>query len=132
MKHTFVSLSASPNPALLEMRILANHGADKRFEFLRGRYADAWRDVKNPPKAEPTAAIGSLLGGYESSEDKSADEGAGDAAPSAGAGEAKPAVEEASADGPQEAPAGETEKEAKKRLRREKARLWAEKRRAGQ
>ncbi|KAF8742555.1 hypothetical protein AX14_003589 [Amanita brunnescens Koide BX004] len=38
MRRTAVHLHSSPNPAQLEMRILANHGADKRFAFLRRRW----------------------------------------------------------------------------------------------
>ena len=37
---------ASPNAAQLEMRILANHGADQRFAFLRGRWSRAWKLAK--------------------------------------------------------------------------------------
>lgn len=46
MRRTAVHLHSSPNPAQLEMRILANHGADKRFAFLRGRWSHAWRLAK--------------------------------------------------------------------------------------
>lgn len=133
MKHTFVSLSASPNPALLEMRILAHHGADRRFDFLKGRYARAWRGVKNPaPKAD---AMGSLLGGYESSEDEdeegeggqdAADEAKPMAAPPTDTPDAGMAV-----DATATPTADEAQEEEKRRLRREKARLWAEKRKAG-
>ncbi|KIL63719.1 hypothetical protein M378DRAFT_164155 [Amanita muscaria Koide BX008] len=46
MRHTAVHIHSSPNPAQLEMRIPANHGADKRFAFLRGRWSHAWRLAK--------------------------------------------------------------------------------------
>ena len=46
MRRTAVHLHSSPNPAQLEMRILANHGADKRFAFLRGRWSRAWKLMK--------------------------------------------------------------------------------------
>ncbi|KAG2119284.1 hypothetical protein DEU56DRAFT_974808 [Suillus clintonianus] len=46
MKRTALHLLSSPNPAQLEMRILANHGADTRFAFLRGRWSRAWRMTK--------------------------------------------------------------------------------------
>ncbi|KAJ3851302.1 hypothetical protein EV368DRAFT_74671 [Lentinula lateritia] len=46
MRRTAKSILASPNPAQLELRILANHGADARFAFLRGRWSRAWRTVK--------------------------------------------------------------------------------------
>ena len=43
---------SSPNPAQLEMRILANHGADKRFAFLRGRWARTWKTAKGRIRVE--------------------------------------------------------------------------------
>lgn len=80
MAHTAVSLSKSPNPHQLEMRILANHASDDRFSFLQGRYKHAWDKVKletrlknqNDPakKAKEEKAIGALVGGYESSDDE--------------------------------------------------------------
>ncbi|TNY21727.1 hypothetical protein DMC30DRAFT_394291 [Rhodotorula diobovata] len=46
MRRLDATLSSSPNPALLEMRILANHGADPRFAFLRpGARGGRWREV---------------------------------------------------------------------------------------
>ncbi|KAG0692974.1 hypothetical protein DFH29DRAFT_966425 [Suillus ampliporus] len=52
MKRTALHLLSSPNPAQLEMRILANHGADKRFAFLRGRWSRAWRTTKEKLRQE--------------------------------------------------------------------------------
>lgn len=52
MKRTALHLLSSPNPAQLEMRILANHGADKRFAFLRGRWSRAWRTTKERLRQE--------------------------------------------------------------------------------
>lgn len=46
MHRTATHLLTSPNAAQLEMRILANHGADKRFAFLRGRWSRAWQITK--------------------------------------------------------------------------------------
>lgn len=46
MKRTANHLISSPNAAQLEMRILANHGADKRFAFLRGRWSRFWKLTK--------------------------------------------------------------------------------------
>ena len=46
MHRTATHILQSPNPALLEMRILANHGADTRFAFLRGRWKNAWEGLK--------------------------------------------------------------------------------------
>jgi len=89
MKHTAKSISTSPNPQLLEMRILANHASDDRFAFLRGRWPEAWESVKerlrrlkmNDPerKKKEEKAVGALLGGYESSDDEEeGQEGPGD------------------------------------------------------
>ncbi|KAJ6632519.1 hypothetical protein B0H10DRAFT_1771660, partial [Mycena sp. CBHHK59/15] len=52
MKRTASSLSSTTNPAQLEMRILANHGADKRFAFLRGRWKKAWNSMKREARVE--------------------------------------------------------------------------------
>ncbi|KAF9244466.1 hypothetical protein BU15DRAFT_71452 [Melanogaster broomeanus] len=46
IRKTASHIISSPNPAQLEMRILANYGADKRFAFLRGRWSRAWRMEK--------------------------------------------------------------------------------------
>lgn len=54
MRRTAVHLHSSPNPAQLEMRILANHGADKRFAFLRGRWSRAWKLMKIRLQTEET------------------------------------------------------------------------------
>jgi hypothetical protein len=77
----------SPNPAQLEMRILANHGADKRFAFLRGRWSRAWKTVKGrirlgieAEKAEnmeekgKQAALGGLSGYGDSDESEGEEE----------------------------------------------------------
>jgi hypothetical protein len=37
------------------MRILANHGGDKRFAFLRGRWARAWKPEKGKVVEKNTA-----------------------------------------------------------------------------
>lgn len=56
MKRTAVHLLSSPNPAQLEMRILANHGADRRFAFLRGRWSRSWRTTKEKARQEKISA----------------------------------------------------------------------------
>ncbi|GJN91873.1 hypothetical protein Rhopal_004898-T1 [Rhodotorula paludigena] len=50
MQRLHATLSSSPNPSLLELRILANHGSDPRFAFLRpgpaaGAAGARWRGV---------------------------------------------------------------------------------------
>ncbi|KIK70507.1 hypothetical protein GYMLUDRAFT_32536 [Collybiopsis luxurians FD-317 M1] len=52
MRRTAKSLLSSPNPAQLEIRILANHGADARFAFLRGRWGRAWKTIKAHARAD--------------------------------------------------------------------------------
>lgn len=143
MRRTASHLLASPNPAQLEMRILANHGADRRFAFLRGRWAQTWEITKsrarlNLAQAEKAkqasigaARLGSLAGYGDSDEEGSAnhilaEEHAQDdsvtnqlpgqeSVPSAAEHEAG---KEADSDG-----------EVKK-ARRARAKEWAEKRRA--
>lgn len=79
MSHTALSFTSSPNPRLLEMRIMTHHANDERFAFLRGRYKDTWSKMKaetsrrkTRPKEEK--AMGALVGGYESSDEESTDE----------------------------------------------------------
>ncbi|KIM87866.1 hypothetical protein PILCRDRAFT_3592 [Piloderma croceum F 1598] len=55
MRRTATHILSSPNPAQLEMRILANYGGDKRFAFLRGRWAHAWKFEKGKVITEITA-----------------------------------------------------------------------------
>ena len=43
-------LLSSPNPVVLELRILANDGADLRFAFLRGRWSRSWDSIKAQAK----------------------------------------------------------------------------------
>lgn len=70
MQRTANHLLASPNPTQLEMRILANHGTDKRFDFLRGRWARAWNLLKakerqrkqNIADASSVKPLGTLAG----------------------------------------------------------------------
>jgi len=80
MSHTAASLIKSPNPKVLESRILMNHASDERFEFLRGRWKLTWERTKKDARAKHELLsgkaekekknVGSLIGGYESSEDE--------------------------------------------------------------
>lgn len=84
MRHTAKSLSDSPDPGILELRILANHAKDDRFSFLRGRYSSTWEGIKQhvrqakmsdpKRKVKEEKAVGALLGGYESSDEDEDDE----------------------------------------------------------
>ena len=90
MRRTASHIMSSPNAAQLEMRILANHGADPRFAFLRGRWSRAWRLTKGKLRLEleaerkrkeelaqksSSATLGGLAGYGSSGEDDSEDEG---------------------------------------------------------
>ncbi|EJD00321.1 uncharacterized protein FOMMEDRAFT_30403 [Fomitiporia mediterranea MF3/22] len=54
MERTAIHLHTSPDRAKLAARILANHGADKRFAFMRGRWRRAW--VRAQARAATAAA----------------------------------------------------------------------------
>ena len=62
MRKTAAHLLSSPNPAVLELRILANHGADPRFAFLRGRWSRSWDSIKAQARAEVEKARAPTLG----------------------------------------------------------------------
>ncbi|KAI0354392.1 hypothetical protein OH77DRAFT_1425959 [Trametes cingulata] len=142
MRRTASHVLASPNPAQLEMRILANHGADPRFAFLRGRWSRTWRLTKAQRRLELEAdknraakekgasvsggpGIGGLAGYGDSDEsEEDADDEGGDEP------KAPPEPEKAntqSAEGEMENSATD---DALKAARRARAREWAEKRRA--
>ncbi|KAF9652545.1 hypothetical protein BDM02DRAFT_2771199 [Thelephora ganbajun] len=77
MQRTALHIQSSPNPAHLEMRILANHGADHRFAFLRGRWSRYWKAATEQArtkilKRDEPAGLGGLAG-YGSDDDSDAD-----------------------------------------------------------
>lgn len=127
MRRTAAHLFSSPNPAQLEMRILANHGADKRFAFLKGRWSHAWlvtkaklrveKEVNERKEKEEKRKGLNMLAGYDSASDDAGDEAAEGVQNSAREDEEK-ANESVDID------------EMKKELRRQKAKEWAERRRA--
>lgn len=137
MRRTASHVLSSPNPAQLEMRILANHGADRRFAFLRGRWSRAWRLAKGHAKLElvherekesarPAAALGGL-GGYGDSDDEDSRSTAGD--------DTQPAVAESGSIPDPPTPVVkedtvEVDGEALKEARRARAKEWAARRRA--
>ena len=79
MQRTALHIQSSPNPAQLEMRILANHGGDRRFAFLRGRWSRYWKDMtdqarKETLKRDEPAGLGGLAA-YGSDDDSVVDNG---------------------------------------------------------
>lgn len=81
MSHTAASLLASPNPQMLESRILLNHASDERFDFLKGRWKLTWERTKKDARAKRDIASGKtgkerkvmsgLVGAYDSESDES-------------------------------------------------------------
>ena len=144
MRRTASHVVRATNDAQLRARILAHHGADPRFAFLRGRWGRAWalaqaeahRDVLAEQEAQSSGALGGLTGyGSGSDDDDDGDDavdegggGDGDAEPAPMLGEEAPNVSS-----PQEAAQSEEQELALRvaqEARRAKAREWAEKRRA--
>ncbi|KAI0631485.1 hypothetical protein C8Q77DRAFT_1060854, partial [Trametes polyzona] len=142
MRRTASHVLSSPNPAQLEMRILANHGADPRFAFLRGRWSRAWRLTKGKLRLEleaektraaqkqqsssAAAGIGGLAGYGDSDEDDEDGSGApGDEVEKP----EKPSDEVAGTPTVEETDTSASD-DALKAARRARAREWAEKRRA--
>ncbi|KAL1743815.1 hypothetical protein HDZ31DRAFT_64692 [Schizophyllum fasciatum] len=120
MCKTAKHILSSPNPAQLEMRILANFGGERKFAFLRGRWSRAWsiiqlraRQEKAEAERPKTQALGGL-GDYGDSDDEEGDE---------------PAIQAQSHPAGDEAQAGVTSSEDVKAARRAKLKEWAEKRR---
>ena len=130
MQRTASHVLAAANAPQLEMRILANYGADPRFAFLRGRWPRAWARAKAAARRERAArehapALSGLVG-YDGSGEEDEESGA-DAAEGGGAAVRGAVVDDAvgekSAD-------GESADDPVKVARRARAREWAEKRRA--
>ncbi len=84
MRRTAAHITSSPNPEQLEMRILANHGSDTRFSFLRGRWKCAWIRLKEEEmaklersKPKPVTALSNLMA-YGSDSDSGEEDADGD------------------------------------------------------
>jgi hypothetical protein len=146
MRRTAAHTVRANNDAQLRARILAHHGADVRFAFLRGRWSHAWalaqaeanRAVleEEREKAQNADALGGLTGYGSGSEDDAEDDGDGDGddavdGSSDNVTERTQVLEGAAEDGQA---TQETQSEvalrAAQEARRAKAREWAEKRRA--
>ncbi|SCZ90940.1 BZ3500_MvSof-1268-A1-R1_Chr1-3g02403 [Microbotryum saponariae] len=134
MKKLHTTLSNAADPSLLEIRIMANHGRDPRFDFLRkeGKWSDVWERIK---KGEPVGeearrnaeenvgnGLGLGLNGYGSD----SEEEEGDTAAAEEEDKLKDAANEASIPTPStEEDKDEQERRAKKA---EKIKEWARKR----
>ncbi|KAI0739354.1 hypothetical protein C8Q80DRAFT_1260916 [Daedaleopsis nitida] len=128
MRRTASHIFTSPNPAQLEMRILANHGADTRFAFLRGRWSRAWRLAKAKARLESDTE-------KKRKEDEAKQSASGGMGGLAGYGDSDEEEdgEAEDQDGSTEVSATNTpDGDALKAARRARAREWAEKRRAVQ
>lgn len=144
MTHTAASLKSSPNPQILELRILTHHSSDTRFEFLKGRYKSTWAAIKaGKPLAvkgekkvpvvveKKTGGLTGLMGDYgDSNSEEESEEGEPEAPV-----EDVPPPPPSPPSHPLEPPDGPPSTEAADAVdsqaellarRREKARLWAE------
>jgi hypothetical protein len=147
MRRTAAHTVRANNDAQLRARILAHHGADVRFAFLRGRWSHAWalaqaeanRAVleEEREKAQNADALGGLTGYGSGSEDDAEDDDDGDGddavdGSSDNVTERTQVLEGAAGDGQatQEAQSEEVALRAAQEARRAKAREWAKKRRA--
>ncbi|KAF8151765.1 hypothetical protein B0H34DRAFT_728932 [Crassisporium funariophilum] len=142
MRRTATHLLTSPNAAHLEMRILANHGGDRRFAFLRGRWSRTWNVMKAKARMEKSqkdaketqkpAGLG-VLTGYGSDESGAeSDTGIEQGGERQGVVQEAPATMEVKQvpTSPSTTMASESNlEEAAKEARRKRAREWAEKRR---
>jgi hypothetical protein len=143
MRRTAAHIVRANNDAQLRARILAHHGADVRFAFLRGRWSRAWALARaeanravleeEREKAQGADALGGLTGYGSGSEDNAEDDN-GDAVDggSDNVTERTQVLEGAAEDGQatQEVQSEEVALREAQEARRAKAREWAEKRRA--
>ena len=141
MCRTAAHVVRAANDAQLRARILAHHGADARFAFLRGRWGRAWaraqadarREVLAEQEAQEAGALGGLTG-YGSGSDS---EGEGEDEPSGedrhdtgGGGDSDDSVRVVTAQAAQEPEPEEPAVRTTQEARRAKAREWIQKRRA--
>lgn len=144
MRRTAAHTVRAANDAQLRARILAHHGADVRFAFLRGRWSHAWALAQaeanravlgEREKAQGAGALGVLTGyGSGSEDDDDAEDDNSEAVESStdNVTERTQVLEGAAEDGQatQDAQLEEAVLRAAQEARRAKAREWAEKRRA--
>jgi hypothetical protein len=146
MRRTAVHVVRATNDAQLRARILAHHGADVRFAFLRGRWGRAWARaqadanhavVAEREKAQGVRALGGLTGyGSGSEGDADDDDDDGDEGDEVHLGVTEHPLPQVLGEAPevrqaiQEAQPEELVLRTTQEARRAKAREWAEKRRA--
>jgi len=140
MRRTAAHISRANNDAQLRARILAHHGADVRFAFLRGRWSRAWALAQaeanraEREKAQSAGALGGLTGYGSGSEDDAEDDIDGDGVVDGTSDNVteRTQVLEGSAEDGQATREFEAQYalRAAQEARRAKAREWAEKRRA--
>jgi hypothetical protein len=121
------------------MRILANHGADKRFAFLRGRWGQSWKAIKAQTRMEMAKArvassskhVQGSLGGLEAYGDSDSDGDTVDEPVKEAKAEMRHSEGGTLSEGltTQVGPSRESE-EAIQEARRARAKEWARKRRA--
>lgn len=129
MRRTATHLLSASNPAQLEMRILANHGADERFSFLRdgGRWHQSWLEIKAETKAakeqetKKAVGLGGIVG-YGSESDS--DEDTEMPPPPESAVPSEPPAPPPPLPDPQLSADLDTESEVAKEQRRARAREW--------
>lgn len=149
MERTAAQLARAANGTQLALRILAHHGADARFAFLRGRWPRAWAriqqrvadDAAEKARAAERAALGGLAGygdsGSEGDDEEAEDGHVGREDKGQDTGRARDTAEDdllvAKQDG-QDQPGGGGQDAVNdatvQEARRARAREWAEKRRA--
>ena len=145
IRRTATHTVRAANDAQLRARILAHHGADARFAFLRGRWSRAWalaqaeanRAVMEEREAQSAGALGGLTGyGSGSEEDDAEDDNdggsGGDAVGSSDNVIERTQLSEGAAEEGQATKEEQSEEvplQATQEARRAKAREWAEKRR---
>ena len=146
MRRTAVHVVRATNDAQLRARILAHHGADVRFAFLRGRWGRAWARaqadanhaaVVEREKAQGVRVLGGLTGyGSGSEGDADDDDNDGDeenevhVAAGGVTEHPLPQVLGETLEERQETQPEELALRTAQEARRAKAREWAEKRRA--
>ena len=133
MQRTATHLLSASNPAQLEIRILANHGADERFSFLRdgGRWHDTWLEIKmkatdgkEKEKESSATGLGGIAGYGSDSESDDDSENSPPPEPPAPSDPPPPPPPLPAVDSPVPFAPAQGSTEAAKEERRARAREW--------